>query len=289
MHQHQMDAEVVRAALDLGEAVRRRRIDAGDELEVEQQITALRLLQQQRLDVLIEPVGRAEEQIALQVQALDLAAMGQQHFLVVARAVQRAAILRSVKAEFDRRDPRRAERKGRAADDDPDQNARHEAPLDDDDDDRQQRGVLGPGQALAQLDNPFVQLVRAQIEQEPAKHEFRHVAEQLGRIRQHQQRDGRDCQAGQPPPAAAAEIQDGAAYRDATAIAAQRSGQDIGKAGDVEFAFQIGFAMSRDLDAGGVEQRARRRNEDHRNQIAEQVRHRGTRDSGQARPRARAA
>ena len=56
---------------------------------------------QQRLDVLIEPVGGTEEQIALQVEALDLAAMRGKHRLVVARAVERTAILRAVEAEFD--------------------------------------------------------------------------------------------------------------------------------------------------------------------------------------------
>ena len=43
MHQHQLDAAIVRGALDLGEAVGRRGIDAGDELEVEQQEAAFRL------------------------------------------------------------------------------------------------------------------------------------------------------------------------------------------------------------------------------------------------------
>ena len=41
MHQHQLDAEIVGAALDLGKAVGRRRIDAGDELEVEHQISGI--------------------------------------------------------------------------------------------------------------------------------------------------------------------------------------------------------------------------------------------------------
>src|ERR1700692_2974438 len=72
----EMNAAVIGGALDLGEAVCRRGIDAGDELEVEDQKPALRAVLQQRLDVLVEPVGRAEEQVALQVQALDLSAMG---------------------------------------------------------------------------------------------------------------------------------------------------------------------------------------------------------------------
>ncbi|MHC2338599.1 hypothetical protein ACVIW0_007888 [Bradyrhizobium sp. USDA 4454] len=46
MHEHQLDADLVRAALDLRETVGRRRFDTGDELEVEQQIAAFRLLAQ---------------------------------------------------------------------------------------------------------------------------------------------------------------------------------------------------------------------------------------------------
>ena len=194
--------------------------------------------------------------------------------LVVARAIQRTAIFRAVKAELDRLDPCRAERKCRAADDDPDQDAGDKAPLHDDEDDREQRQIFGPGQPLARFDDPSVQLVRAKIDQQAAEHEFRHVAEQFGRDRQHQQGDQRDRQPGKPAPAAVAEIEDGAADRDASGIAAERAGQDIGKAGDVEFAFQIGLAMDRDLDAGGVEQRARRGDEDDRDHIAEQIRHR---------------
>ena len=165
-------------ALDLGEAVGRRGIDAGDQLEVEHQEPAFRMTLQQRLDVLVEPVGRAEEQIALQVQALDLAAMRRQHRLIVARAIQRAAIFRAVETVFDGIDPRRAQRKGRAADHDADQDAGDEAPLHDDDDDRQQRQIFGERKPPPRFDDPFVELVRAEIDQQAAEHEFRHVAEQ---------------------------------------------------------------------------------------------------------------
>jgi hypothetical protein len=92
---------------------------------------------QQRLDVLIEPVGRTEEQIALQVQPLDLAAMRGKHGLIVARAVQRTAIFRTVKTVFDGVDARGTQRKRRAADHDADQDAGDKAPLQDDDDDHQ--------------------------------------------------------------------------------------------------------------------------------------------------------
>ena len=98
-------------------------------LKSNKQIAAFRVSLQPRFDVLVEPVGRTEEQIALQVQALDLSAMGKQDFLIVPRAVERAAVLRAAETEFDRLDPRRAERKRRAADDDADQDAGDKAPL----------------------------------------------------------------------------------------------------------------------------------------------------------------
>ena len=73
----QHDAHAVRGGdlLDLRETMGGRRIDPGDEPEIENQKPAVRLPHQQCLDVLIEPIGRAEEQIALQGHALDLAAV----------------------------------------------------------------------------------------------------------------------------------------------------------------------------------------------------------------------
>ncbi|MHC2497994.1 hypothetical protein ACVI8K_004910 [Bradyrhizobium barranii subsp. barranii] len=47
----------------------------------------------------------------------------------------------------------------------------------------------------------------------------------------------------------------------------------IGGAGDVQLALQIGLAMHGNFDAGGVEQRARGRDEDDGNHVAEQVRY----------------
>ena len=43
MHQHQPDAAIMGGALDLGETVGGRRIDAGDKLEVEHQEAAFRM------------------------------------------------------------------------------------------------------------------------------------------------------------------------------------------------------------------------------------------------------
>jgi hypothetical protein len=72
---------------------------------------------QECLDALVQPVGRAEEQIALQVEALDLGAMRGKQCLILARTVERGAEFSSVEPEFDRLDVRGAQREGRAADD----------------------------------------------------------------------------------------------------------------------------------------------------------------------------
>src|SRR6202140_5035430 len=157
MHQHKPDAEIVGGPLDLVETVGGGGIDAGDELEVEHQEAALGVARDQRLDVLVEPVGRAEEQIALQVEALDLAPMRRQHRLVVARAVQQTAIFRAVETVFDGIYARGAQRECRAADHDADQDAGDEAPLHDDDDNRQQRQIFNQREPPPRLDDPFLQ------------------------------------------------------------------------------------------------------------------------------------
>src|SRR3984885_7801275 len=178
MNQHQLDAAILRRPLDLGETIGRRRIDSGHQLEVEYQEAAFGMTLEKRLDVLVEPVGRAEKQIALQVEALDLAAMRRQYRLIFARAIERAAIFRAVKAVFDRIDARGAQGKRGAADDDADQDAGDEAPLHDDDDNGEQRQVFDELEPPPRLNDPFVKLVGRQIDQKTAEHEFRHIAEQ---------------------------------------------------------------------------------------------------------------
>ena len=55
-------------------------------------------------------------------------------------------------------------------------------------------------------DDPFVQQVGAEIDQEAAEHEFRHVAEHGRSRRQHQQRDRGGGEPGQPAGAAALKL-----------------------------------------------------------------------------------
>ena len=74
--QHEPGAELVGAPLDLGEAVHRRGIDAGDQAEVEQQEAGFWTPGEKSFHLLVQAVGRAEEDIALQAHALDLAAVG---------------------------------------------------------------------------------------------------------------------------------------------------------------------------------------------------------------------
>src|SRR6202034_4101840 len=109
--------------------------------------------------------GGTEEQVTLQVEALDLAAMRGQYREVVARAIQRAAIFRAVEAVFDGIYSRRAQREGRAADHDADQDAGDEAPLHDDDDHGEQRQIFDRRKPPPRLDDPFVELVGSEVDQ----------------------------------------------------------------------------------------------------------------------------
>src|SRR5262245_9593166 len=61
--------------LDLLEAVRGGRINSCDQAKVEYQVATFRVFYQQNLDVLIKPVGRAEEQITLKRHALNFPAV----------------------------------------------------------------------------------------------------------------------------------------------------------------------------------------------------------------------
>src|SRR5262249_39769725 len=101
-----------RRLLDLCEALRRRRIDAGDPLEVENQEAAIPLLGEQRLDVLIKTIGGSEEQIALQRHALDFPPVRRQERELVRPPIKRRAVFRAVETELDGVHAADAERKG---------------------------------------------------------------------------------------------------------------------------------------------------------------------------------
>ena len=142
IHQHETRAKLLGRLLDLGEAVHGGGIDAGDELKIEQQEAAVGAVPEQGLDLLIEPVGRAEEQIALQAHALDLVAVRREDFQLLRCAIERGAVLGAVEAELDGIHPARADGEGGAADDHADQHAGDEAPLDDQQRDGEQRDIF---------------------------------------------------------------------------------------------------------------------------------------------------
>src|SRR5581483_8437877 len=195
MHQHELDAALLSALLDLGKTVGCGGIDPGNELEVEHQKATFGMPLQKRLDVLIKAVGRAEEQIALQVEAEDAAAMRGEHRLGLPRTVERASIFGAVKTVLDGIDARSAERKGGAADDHAKQNPGNNPPLHDHDNDHEQRHILDDREAPPRLNDPFVKRVGAEIEQQSPEYEFGYVPEQSRCKQQHQERDcrGRDA------------------------------------------------------------------------------------------------
>ncbi len=130
------------------------------------------------LDVLIQPVGRAEEQIALQRHALDLTAVFGQERQLLRAAIERRAVFRAVEGELDRIYAARAQRKGGAADHHADQDAGDESPIDDQQGDGEQRQIFDRQQLPRRLDQPLIDEAGAEKEQEPAEDVFRHIAEE---------------------------------------------------------------------------------------------------------------
>ena len=59
--QHEACANFLGDLLDLSKAVHRRSIDARDQAEIEHEEPAVWLIRKQRLDLLIKPIGGAEE------------------------------------------------------------------------------------------------------------------------------------------------------------------------------------------------------------------------------------
>ena len=173
--------------------------------------------------------------------------MRRQHRLVVARAVQRTAIFRAVETELDRIDPRCAQRKCRAADDDADQDAGDEIPVHDDEDDRQQRQVF-IGESRAGAYDPSVQKVGAEIDIRPPRTNSAYSQQQRSKG-QHQQGDCGGRQAGKPAGSSAVEIEPGAADRNAAGIAVKYPRQHVGEAGASQFALEVASRWDGDLDA----------------------------------------
>ena len=122
-----------------------RGVDAGDEAKIEQQKPGVGPRREQRFHLLIEPVGRPEEQIALQAHALDLAAMHRKDRKLARLAVERGAVFRAIEAELDRIYPARAHGERREADDHADEHAGDEADLEDEQGDGEEGDVRASG------------------------------------------------------------------------------------------------------------------------------------------------
>src|SRR5579862_250697 len=127
--QHKLYPVGVGHLLDLREAVGSRGINAGDDAKVENQEAAVVVAREQRLDVLIEPVGGTEEKIALQVNALKLVAVRRKQCKIARTAIERRAVFQSAEAELDGVHPACAQRERGAADHYADKNAGDKAPL----------------------------------------------------------------------------------------------------------------------------------------------------------------
>src|SRR6476469_5778351 len=130
IHQHETCADIVGGALDLSEAMHGGGIDAGNQAKVEQEEAGIGPLRKQLLDLLVEAIGRAEEKIALQTHALDLAAVVGKNPQFLRSAIERRTVFGPIEAEFDGVHPARADGEGGAADDDADQYAGDKADLD---------------------------------------------------------------------------------------------------------------------------------------------------------------
>ena len=150
---------------DLPEAVGRRGVDPGHAAEIEDQKPAFRPFGKQRLDVLVEPVGGAEEQIALQRHALDFAAVRGEERQFVGTAVERRAQFRTVEAELDRVHPAGAQGEGGATDDHADQNAGDESPIDDQRGDGEERQIIDQQQLPRRSDQPLLDQAGAEEQQ----------------------------------------------------------------------------------------------------------------------------
>jgi hypothetical protein len=70
-------------------------IDAGNQAKVEQEEAGIGPLRKQLLDLLVEAIGRAEEKIALQTHALDLAAVVGKNPQFLRSAVERGTVFES--------------------------------------------------------------------------------------------------------------------------------------------------------------------------------------------------
>src|SRR5262245_15821156 len=167
--QHQQRPDLVGGLSDLLEAVRRRRVDTGHQVEIEYQEAALGPASQQPLHLLIELAGRAKEQVALQGNALQLTAMRCQKREFGRASIEKATIFRAVEAELDGVHTARAESERGATKNDAEQQAGNEAPIDDDQCNGNQRQIVERLQTTRRSNQPSINQGAAGEEQEAAE------------------------------------------------------------------------------------------------------------------------
>src|SRR6187397_1111723 len=125
----------------------------------------------------------AEESIALQAHALDLAAMGREDGKLLGSAI---------KSELDRIHAARTYRESGAADGHSDEHAGNEAELDDEQRDGEQRGVFEQRDPPRGIDQPLIHQARAEIEKQASEDEFGDVGDEARIDREHQDRSSSD-------------------------------------------------------------------------------------------------
>jgi len=105
-------------------------------------------------------------------------------------AVERGAVFRAIETELDRIYPARAHGERRAADDHADEYAGDEADLEDEQGDGEEGNVFDQRQPPRRLNKPFIDEGAAEIEEEAAEHEFRHIGQKSRVDQKHERRHG---------------------------------------------------------------------------------------------------
>jgi hypothetical protein len=139
-----------------------------------------------------------------------------------------------------------------AADDHPDQHAGDEARLQNEQGYGKERCVFEQGNPSRRVNQPLIDELGAEIEQERPQHEFGHVGEEAGIDGEHEHRDGCHGQAGQASAASGHVIERGSVQGDRAHIAAERRGSQIGDADRRQLALEVGFALGHEFDSGRI-------------------------------------
>ena len=132
-------------------------------------------------DALEDPMGRAEEQVALEPDHLDrLAVLGQQPALL-GRPQHVARVAGAAAGRPHRIDPRVVEREHRQPGDDPDHDALDETQPDQGQQHQQQDAAIGQRQLGPAIEGQIRRDAKRQIDQHEAEQQLRHIGEERAR------------------------------------------------------------------------------------------------------------